>query len=641
MARKGALAAIARAIDEHGDVDVAYRALARLDPLARGRARRLVRETYLDALGSTAHRGPENALHALRIAYLSLARTPVDPGLLDDPAAVAEAYAAARRARPYGFSKIWWRTISILVVLSLGLVASAFGLARALGPRRVPDASERSAPPPRGAFASGGRPPPNPIVKRALSDDVPSFFIALDRLSETRKEGGTAADLASAAQAVERAEAQVFTPDLKGALGPAAEQRLAELLQRARAAAAADPKLHEATGDAFMDATGAFDDELAAQGLGYFVDTDVLLEQSTGKRIVLFYGYAVENVGIFESGKSKVRALELRRIDRLNWSPTLIGFTRPNLREALVVLDQLDDELLTFLVPALGEGGVVPLFDEDTAERSPEVSRDLMRRVEVRAGELVREEVGAADRLDAATGKEMGRLLRRRRELIHGWRDRLKPRGVTLTAPKTLRIEGSFLAQLKSYVPPEEIEELERVDKELGGPAVANAFDRIRALLSASVERHEVQHRLDFARADPLPMPPRLEAMVGPVFHAGKERRAAVRARAELSAYVAELARDDRTTRVNLTLVTRFLFSRRMQGTAPSYAAIVILEGLGEELSIPVKGHLVVGGNIDRDAASELWLSLVSRPAVDLQRAAGRLWAKLFGSPLAELRKQR
>ena len=87
-----------------------------------------------------------------------------------------------------------------------------------------------------------------------------------------------------------------------------------------------------------------------------------------------------------------VRALELRRVDALNWSHTLLGFTRPQLREALVLLEQVDEQIATRVGPSLAPDASWPLFDAAHPAAEPAV----VKRVDARAGEIARAELGGA-----------------------------------------------------------------------------------------------------------------------------------------------------------------------------------------------------------------------------------------------------
>src|SRR5262249_19004541 len=155
------------------------------------------------------------------------------------------------------------------------------------------------------------------------------------------------------------------------------------------------------------------------------------------------------------------------------------------------------------------------------------------------------------------------KLLGRRRAILSRWEKLAAARGMTLVVPPRLRLPEGFGKSLEGFVPRDELADLAGIDAALDDRTRTDAFATIREAPAAAVELHEVQHRLD-ALLPPagkgLPMPRALEARVGPLVEAGKERRHAAAARAELSAYLAELARDPRTGRVGLALVARFLF---------------------------------------------------------------------------------
>jgi hypothetical protein len=655
MSRAAALTAIARVIEEGGDVDVAYAFLTRIDPLLRRGARRRVRDAYVDALLSTQFKkGDEATRHVMRIAYLIVAGAPPEPPVTDDPSAITAAFEAARARRPpRAPSRIWWVTAVVSLLLTLSAAAGGVAIYRAFGPIRVRDASDRAAPPPRGAFATGGRlSPGNPAVTRAFAEELPDYLIRLDRIAKAREASAPAADLAKAEAALDEARRRVLDPEVQRGLGAGAAARLEQLLTAAREASLGLPgQPAAASSERLMEATGAFDDELAAAGLGYFVDGDVITDTRNGQRLVILYSFTVESVSLFTSSGVPVRALDLRRLDHLNWTHTLLGFTRPHLREALVLLDQVDEQLVTYVLPGLGAGEGIELFDEDedgdaaaqrassTVTGAPPSRAPARVAVEKRAGELVRSEYGATPGLDTGMAEKMGRLLSRRQALVLGWQKALAARRIVLQAPTRLRLDSDYVSSLDGMVPRAELAELVAIDDELGDAAFLNAYARLRDVLVDSVERHEVQHRLDYGRPSGLPMPRALETYVGPAPpHGGEAFRFPAQARAELSAYLAELSRDERTTRVNLTMIARFLFRQRSQGIAECYAALVIFEGLAAELSLPAETPFVRAGQIKRDAVADLYLALTALPPGDLRAAAGRLWEKLFAAKLPELR---
>ena len=644
MSRTAALVAVARAVEIGGDIDAANAALAGHDPLRRRGARRLVRDAYVDALVSTRiKKGDEANRHVMRLAYLILAGAPPDAAIFDDPDAIAAAFAQASAGRSARISRFWWATALLVVVLVGALSGAGITAYRLVYPRRF-DASDRPAPPPRGAFAGGGKPAIlSPVLSHALGEDLPTYLIALDQWSRARREGAPAPRLGPLSAGVDAARARLLAPEVRAALGPGAAARFEDLLAAARDAGVVDaqrplPSPRSAgegaltASEPMLAATGAFDDELAAAGLGYFVDGDVITDLRTGHRLVIIYAFTVESVSVFTSNGASIRALDLRRLDHLNWSQSLLGFTRPHLREALVLLDQVDEQLCTYVLPGLGEAARIALFDPDDASVPP-ATRDA---VEIRAGELTRSEYFSARGLDVRRAGLLGVLLTRRRALFESFEKRVAARGLVLVTPSKLRLDKDYEAALAGAVPRGELDDLRALDEELGETPLLETYARLRDVLVDSVERHEAQHRLDYARLTPLPMPRPLEALVGPAGE-GESHRFAFQTRAELSAYLAELSRDERTTQVNLTMIARFLFKKQMQGMAECYSAVVLFEGLTDELGIPRTGGLVINGNISRTRAAEIYLALTALPKETLRAAAGRLWAKLFEGPLPEL----
>jgi hypothetical protein len=666
--RAAALAVIARAIDAHGDIDTACGNLARVDPLLRRRVRREVRDAYVDAQHSTHLRhGDVAGVHALRLAYLRLTGAEVAPAVADDAEGVSAAFEAARSLRGDARPGFWWW--SALLVLVVGIASSSYALVmyRAFGQSPLGPGAI-GAPPPRGAIAGRAPHPGDPAVAHALGEALPEYLIRLDRLARAEQSTAPAAERAARAAEVDEAARQVLAKEATGRLGPDGAAKLAALLAAARESTAlklpgARARLvTDVAGEPILAATAALDEALATAGLGYFVDGDVLTDRRTGKRLVVVYAFTIESASLFTAGSAEVRVLDLRRLDHLNWSQALLGFTRPHLREALVLLDQVDEQLVSYLLPGLAPGERVALFG-DAPDRSngasdlrealrddqggdpasapgpdgAEATERLRAAVEARAGELARQDYGALKGQDPASAAEMGRLLARRRAVVDGMARELAARQIALQRPVKLRLDPSFTEELRGLAPASALDELRALDEALAAPAVLAAYATVRDALVDSVERHEVQHRLDYAREGGLPMPPALAAYVGPAGE-GEAARFAAQARAELSAYLAELARDTRAARSDLTMIARFLFDPRLQGIAECYAALVIVDGLAAELDLPKRGPLVRGGHVDRAVVAELYLALTAQPPDALRAAAARRWRALFLAELPTIR---
>ena len=86
-------------------------------------------------------------------------------------------------------------------------------------------------------------------------------------------------------------------------------------------------------------------------------------------------------------------------------------------------------------------------------------------------------------------------------------------------------------------------------------------------------------------------------------------------------------------------MVARLLFGRSMHGSAESYAALVILDGLTRALAPASRVDFVRDRRVDVAAVAAAYLALTDVPRRDLQEAAKRLWEACFGGALTELRR--
>ena len=76
--------------------------------------------------------------------------------------------------------------------------------------------------------------------------------------------------------------------------------------------------------------------------------------------------YYVEREALVVSGDRSVRAIHLWRLDDLNLREGYLGYTRPSTPAALVLLDQIESDLVRYVLPALPPGEQMLLVDERT-----------------------------------------------------------------------------------------------------------------------------------------------------------------------------------------------------------------------------------------------------------------------------------
>jgi hypothetical protein len=160
------------------------------------------------------------------------------------------------------------------------------------------------------------------------------------------------------------------------------------------------------------------------------------------------------------------------------------------------------------------------------------------------------------------------------------------------------------------------------VRRELAGRDPAE----IQRFVVATVRRHEARHHFDIDAGTPH-TPTALAAYVGN----DDKNKFAQRARAELAAYLSQIANDPVTPQLSLwNLASQALHGQRW-GNAEAYVAVVILEGLAH------RGTAVHGGSLDRARLAQLALPLAAMSDEDLRAAARGLWVDLYGEPLARM----
>ncbi len=375
--------------------------------------------------------------------------------------------------------------------------------------------------------------------------------------------------------------------------------------------------------DAFFAAGEALDGALTAQRLPYFVDTDVI----AGSPIA--YGYYVEREDTLEVAGQTERALHLFRIDGLGVRPAALGYTRPRASAALILLDQLEAELVVYVLPALAPKEATELLDE----RSVDPGSGWQAALRARAGEVVRE---AMPTRDGEPLREVGELLARRRALIVSWSRTMAGLGHRLRVPERLVPEADYSTELERRIARRELHEWDELHARLVTPRLLGAFLAARDLVGASVERHEVQHRLDYG-SGLQPVPERLARLVGldnPLD--APPGSLAARVRDEQSAFLAQIA-DSARPSLDVLLLARYAFDAAQWGTPYTYVSLAILGELAERTGRTPE-PLIVRGSVDRVALAGLFHHLVALRPDALREAARGAWEAARGAKLPEVK---
>jgi len=155
----------------------------------------------------------------------------------------------------------------------------------------------------------------------------------------------------------------------------------------------------------------------------------------------------------------------------------------------------------------------------------------------------------------------------------------------------------------------------------------------VTRIVTASVRRHEARHGIDIDREQSLRMPAPLAAYLG----RGRDdasRRFAFRTRAELAAYTSQIGNDPVTPQLALWNLASQAFNRERWGSAESYAAVVVIEGLAHELGVAQQRPVVSQGQLDRARLVALAAPLAAQSSDKLRMAARTLWTQLYGEPM-------
>lgn len=625
MLRTTALHALAEAVRSGGDDQVAYAYLRRVDPLLRWVARRRLRREIRRAILMTDPNSGTDDRHVLRLAFLALADSL--PAEADDAADVERAYDGISQRLGPARRTFWWPSAAVLTLL---LGSSIFAVVSSYleeGTRK-----KTRTPFPVGAYARGGRTTTaDPVLDKAFGKDLPDFLIALDRLRRAKKKFFSEESIRPFEKDLDAKAGRLEDPETAKRLGSSAAFGLQNLIRAARYGASSSSVRRSS--DMITNAVNALNAELMAAGLPYYLDGDLLIHRS-GERLVIMYVFHVTWVTRFKASHHTVRALRLRRLDSLNWSHSLLGYTRPEINEALVLLDQVDELLVTYIAPGLGIGEI-PLFDEKSGSEDGSWQKAVSRR----AAAVLRMELSTSAGVSGDDCRKLGYLLHRRQKIIEGLHSALKSRGIHFDPPTTMRMEADLRRSLQQYASPHSLAELDAVNLSLSAPSVSRTFDRLHESLVVSVERHEAQHRLDHDLGLLKKQPHRLSILTGPLYSVAGPNRFAERSRSEFSAYLSELHRDTKTCLTNLTLLSRFLFNRRLWGSVECHAAMAIIEELAEHLKISYGGPLLSKGEIARERLARLYLDLTARPAAEIRRAAREIWERSLGSELLPLER--
>lgn len=377
MFRRHVLAALATGVSAR-DEDAARAALRRIDPIARGFARRRLERSLIDAALAcdAAQLQAPPAEHVMRVAALATAGRAADN--VADQAAVANAYAALpARAMP---RLPLWTLVTLLVTASL-IGSVAFYIVTRPGP--PPRRYVRPLPPPSAdAYVKGGTPLADPAIDKLLRDDLTELVVNGNRAGANDRE---------------RMLAGLRTPEPILARGKQVAKAWDSMLDAFEKAVAVAQngrptgRDYDEIREAVRELAGAF----IEVGLGYHLEGRF----KGGSPII--QAYRVEQVVFVETAGAPRRVLSLRRLDNLNTAWAALGMHDEDVGDPVLHLDRIDVAVATTVLPVLASTAPYPLADREW------MLWDANKAVASKIGDAVRREYASVLGKDAAAATKI------------------------------------------------------------------------------------------------------------------------------------------------------------------------------------------------------------------------------------------
>lgn len=411
-------------------------------------------------------------------------------------------------------------------------------------------------------------------------------------------------------------------PRARSALGNESADALQSMLEATEALAATPLEQRGPAHERFVAAAATLNVALEKQSHPFFVDADTALGQN-GLLPVLLTFYIEREVRA-ASGENKIRCVHLRRLDDLNIRQGYLGYTRATTPAAIVLLDQIETELIHLVLPALPDGEQMDLVDAET-----EIANEpWVGAVRSAGAAAVRAHYASMPKEHTEGVDRVGTLVARRRALVKKWRGRIADFGKLLLPPDRLIPTEAYTSRISHMVRGSDLREWDDIHDELLSKSTLTAFQRLRDRYADSVQRHEVQHRLDYQRGL-MPYPEVLQKLLPTDTPLGLEAGTLhARARDELSAYLAEMSRSPDSPMLTFVLLASHLFNKAALGGAYSYAALAALDAISSELGIDFWEH--VRTRIERKDVAKVFLKVVERPPEEVRSAAQRAYEKAY-----------
>jgi hypothetical protein len=398
-----------------------------------------------------------------------------------------------------------------------------------------------------------------------------------------------------------------------------------------------DQTEHAAQGSAteadLMISARSLDQKLRSEQRPYYVDGRLYRERSP-----VIYSFYIEREKLaIADGFAPERTVFLWRLDTLNISKSVLGYTHRFAESGLVLFDQIEETLIAEFLPALAEGETLDLLDDKSRNAKEPWQRDA----EERSARITRETFAAGtEAKELAALKELGTLLAKRRQILKRWQTDLGQQSLTLRPPKRLLPERDYAQDLWVRVSRDSRHEWDAVHDTLRETKTLKTFEGLRDRFAEGTARHEVQHRLDAQKAPPCPtsgacatlrVPETVRKFAGGIPGEYAPGGLGARVSDETSAYLAEMADAPISPKLTLVSLSHFLFNREAWGDTYCYAALAILEALSDAKALgDPESPMVYGGQVQRRHVASLLAILYALPDEALRSSAKAAWEKLF-----------
>lgn len=567
---------------------------------------RLARK-WVVAAGFDTNRADDEA-HVHRLAYLRVLGVP--PLNADDVDGVQKTYDEHRN--PQRETAAWRGPALAVVLLALFVVASAAAWSLSQTPARMPGG-------PTAIPSTGGpvtaEPPeaPSHPLEPAFEEHLPAYVMALDRNADD--------DVARTRQTL---------LDTLQPVSPPIAAAMRDVLDEAQAYSASTGQEYDLS--RWYARLALLHDALEDEGVPFYVDAMLLHSTRRDRHRALVSTYDVRARRSFRTDAGVIRQLDIERLDTLNFDRALLGYTRPEGRYALVVLDRIERFLIRAVLPSVhsaADSVIVRGYENESGiewvtDFEEQAHEDLRREAEA----VVAAQMGDARALDA-----LAEAVVQRRNAIRRVRS-VFGRRVRLRDPRRLEYDVDRLAaQVGDSASVAPVRQAERA---LQHPAARRAYRLLLEARALSVAEHEVQHRLDYAGDRLIAIPETLSQYTGDTEELERVNRRAERANAELSAYLSQIARRPSLACTSLIHVVSFLMSRRNWSKPEAYAGAALVEAMADEADLPHRA-LIARRRVDRAEVARLYAALRALGPEALSALASRTWTRLYGTPLPPL----